>query len=201
MTHCVLPSATLSGDSRTRTYGEPEKPPLGPAYLEVVRGASATGVIQLQQTVTLGRDEDCEGRFPVTGVSRRHARVVREAAGGLRLVDLGSRNGTFLNGRRVEQAELRSGDELRMGPVVLRLRLVGDGRDALSSNAGTEAQAQLSPREREVAELVAEGLTNAEIGDRLGISGGTVGRHLANIYRRLEIHSRAALARLVSGAP
>jgi DNA-binding NarL/FixJ family response regulator len=48
-----------------------------------------------------------------------------------------------------------------------------------------------------VAQLVAEGLTNGEIADRLAISAGTVGRHLANIYKRLDIHSRAALTRLV----
>ena len=191
----------MSGEPRTRTYREAEQPPLGPAYLEILRGASATGVIQIKAAVTLGREDGCDGRFPVTGVSRRHARIVRQPDGSLRLLDLGSRNGTFLNGRRIEQAELRGGDEIRMGPVVLKLRLVGDGRGALPPHAGGGAYEQLSPREREVAELVAEGLTNGEIGDRLGISGGTVGRHLANIYRRLDIHSRAALARLVSSGP
>jgi DNA-binding NarL/FixJ family response regulator len=78
--------------------------------------------------------------------------------------------------------------------VVLRLRFVGDDADAPVSPALEE----LSDRELEVAQLVAEGLTNGEIGDRLSISAGTVGRHLANIYKRLDIHSRAALTRLVT---
>ena len=56
----------------------------------------------------------------------------------------------------------------------------------------------MSGREREVAALTADGLTNGEIGERLGISAGTVGRHLANIYKRLGIHSRAALAALAA---
>jgi DNA-binding NarL/FixJ family response regulator len=57
---------------------------------------------------------------------------------------------------------------------------------------------ELSAREYEVACLVADGLTNAEIGRKLHISPATVGRHLSNIYERLSIHSRAALAKYVT---
>jgi DNA-binding NarL/FixJ family response regulator len=55
----------------------------------------------------------------------------------------------------------------------------------------------LSPREREVAELVAAGLTNSEIADRLTLSVRTVTSHLDHIYTRLGINGRAALARYV----
>ncbi|HEY3009244.1 MAG TPA: AAA family ATPase [Micromonosporaceae bacterium] len=55
----------------------------------------------------------------------------------------------------------------------------------------------LSGREEEVARLVAQGLTNAEVGERLFISPRTVTTHLQNIYRRLELPSRAALIRYV----
>lgn len=55
----------------------------------------------------------------------------------------------------------------------------------------------LTPRQREVVLLVAEGLTNAEIARRLWISPGTVRRHLENAFARLEVHTRtAAVARL-----
>ena len=53
----------------------------------------------------------------------------------------------------------------------------------------------LTRREREVLALVAEGLTNAEIGARLWISGGTVRRHLENVYAKLEVHTRTAAVR------
>lgn len=59
----------------------------------------------------------------------------------------------------------------------------------------------LSRRELEVALLVAEGLTNAEIAERLTVSVRTVTSHLDHIYTRLGINSRVALARYVVGEP
>ncbi|MCA1842464.1 MAG: helix-turn-helix transcriptional regulator, partial [Actinobacteria bacterium] len=59
----------------------------------------------------------------------------------------------------------------------------------------------LSRREAEVALLVAEGLTNAEIAERLTVSVRTVTSHLDHIYSRLGINSRAALARHVATQP
>ena len=53
----------------------------------------------------------------------------------------------------------------------------------------------LTPRENEVLILIAEGLTNSEIGDQLEISVKTVDRHRENIMRKLDIHSRIDLAK------
>jgi DNA-binding CsgD family transcriptional regulator len=55
----------------------------------------------------------------------------------------------------------------------------------------------LSEREIEIARLVADGLTNPEIADRLFISQRTVTTHLQHIYRRLGVTSRTGLARYV----
>ncbi|MEU6969871.1 response regulator transcription factor [Kitasatospora aureofaciens] len=52
----------------------------------------------------------------------------------------------------------------------------------------------LTEREREIAELVADGATNAEIGARLFISPGTVKNHLANIQRKLGARNRVGVA-------
>lgn len=54
---------------------------------------------------------------------------------------------------------------------------------------------RLSPREWEVLRLVAEGLTSAETGRRLGISARTVETHRASLMRKLDIDSQAALVR------
>ena len=58
----------------------------------------------------------------------------------------------------------------------------------------------LTRREHEVVMLVAEGLTNAQIAERLWISPGTVRRHLENVYAKLGVHTRtAAVARTRDG--
>jgi DNA-binding CsgD family transcriptional regulator len=52
----------------------------------------------------------------------------------------------------------------------------------------------LTPRERELLELVADGKSNAEIAEQLWISAGTVRKHLDNVYAKLGVHSRTAAA-------
>ncbi len=70
------------------------------------------------------------------------------------------------------------------------------GADALISAAprggGPRAQGALSPRELEVLRLVAEGLSDSEIAQRLVVSPHTVHRHVANVRRKLRLPSRAA---------
>ncbi|MDP9368759.1 MAG: response regulator transcription factor, partial [Chloroflexota bacterium] len=56
----------------------------------------------------------------------------------------------------------------------------------------------LSEREVEVLRLVAQGLTNAEIGERLYLSPRTVGAHVYNIYRKVGVSSRAAATRFAA---
>jgi non-specific serine/threonine protein kinase len=68
--------------------------------------------------------------------------------------------------------------------------------DALppSPSAGSMAASALSPREREVALLVAQGRTNREIAEQLVISEGTARVHVSHILDRLGLRSRAQLA-------
>ena len=54
----------------------------------------------------------------------------------------------------------------------------------------------LTPRERRVLALAAEGLTTAQIADRLGIRPSTAAGHLGGIYRKLRMQSRADLTAL-----
>jgi DNA-binding NarL/FixJ family response regulator len=56
----------------------------------------------------------------------------------------------------------------------------------------------LTPTERQVAELVAEGRSNKEVAAALVVSPKTVDGHLSNIYAKLGIHSRTQLARRIA---
>ncbi|MGN9913873.1 response regulator transcription factor [Phytohabitans sp. LJ34] len=60
--------------------------------------------------------------------------------------------------------------------------------------------AVLTRRERQVADLVAEGYTNRQIGHDLFLSVKTVERHLARIFSKLDITARAKLAAMVARA-
>ena len=55
----------------------------------------------------------------------------------------------------------------------------------------------LTEREREVLDLLAEGLTNSQIAEKLFISANTVKRHLKSVFEKLEVSNRAAAAALV----
>ncbi len=59
----------------------------------------------------------------------------------------------------------------------------------------------LTARERQVAELVAEGLSNRAIAKRLGLSDRTVEHHVAAVFAKLDLRSRAELAALIAGRP
>jgi two-component system response regulator NreC len=54
---------------------------------------------------------------------------------------------------------------------------------------------ELTPRQREVLRLVADGLTSQKVGEELGLSARTVDRHIENMLRRLKMHSRVELVR------
>lgn len=58
-----------------------------------------------------------------------------------------------------------------------------------------ETSERLTRREREVIQLVDEGLTNAQIAAQLWISAGTVRRHLENVFAKLGVHTRTAAVR------
>ena len=58
--------------------------------------------------------------------------------------------------------------------------------------------ASLTAREAEVLRLVAQGLSNAEVGERLFLSPRTVGQHLRSIYNKLGVDNRTAATRLAT---
>jgi pSer/pThr/pTyr-binding forkhead associated (FHA) protein len=72
----------------------------------------------------IGRGADAQIRLPDTGVSRRHVDV-QLAHGQVAAEDLGSTNGTLVNGRRIGRQPLADGDVIRIGHSVLVYRQDG----------------------------------------------------------------------------
>ena len=98
----------------------------------------------------IGRREDCDLRIPLSDVSRKHCRVILDGET-IKVEDLGSSNGTYRNGERVQQAELSAGDTLQVGPVVFVLQVDGFPADedlkpvALQSTATDDTKAGGAP--------------------------------------------------------
>lgn len=68
--------------------------------------------------LVVGRDDSADIVVPSPEISRRHAEITRNAAGELEINDLGSMNGTFVNGNRRDRSLVRRGDKIRLGPHI-----------------------------------------------------------------------------------
>jgi two-component system cell cycle response regulator len=101
-----------------------KRAPKGPvprdrATLTLLSGASAGAIFSLNEDENIiGRARECVVRVDDPGISRKHARVVREAPRVFVVSDLGSRNGTFVNAARIEKHQLVEGDRITIGPNV-----------------------------------------------------------------------------------
>ena len=89
-----------------------------------------------EATIVLGRSRECQVRLPDADTSRQHAKIVCER-GRFVLHDLGSTNGTFVNGERIEQRELRPGDRLQIGANMVTFCQVSGGLDVPDDGAKT----------------------------------------------------------------
>lgn len=114
-----------------------------------------------------------------------------------RMLDAGASG--YIPKRAAPEDLLRAIRTVQQGEVFLHSSVAAAlVKDYLQRGGGATEAAPLSgltEREREVLMLIAEGLTNKQIGQRLGISPKTVARHRDNITRKLDLSSRAELTR------
>jgi diguanylate cyclase (GGDEF)-like protein len=90
------------------------------ALLTVVNGGGAGRVHPVRDDETIiGRGKECQMRIDDAGTSRRHARITQSRDGRHVVEDMGSTNGTFVNGRRIQRHELQSGERIHIGPNVI----------------------------------------------------------------------------------
>ncbi len=102
--------------------------------LTVMAGLDEGQVFALDRAETLiGRGRDVHVGMSDPGVSRRHARIVRIDGPRYVLEDLASQNGVFVNGKKIEVAELAPGDRFQIGPtLVLRFSFAAVDEEALA---------------------------------------------------------------------
>ncbi len=123
----------------------------------------------IRDVTVFGRREDSDFRIPLSDISRKHCRLVRDTENdSLRIEDLGSSNGTFVNGNRVSDAEVHAGDTIGVGPVTFVLQVNGlpaeDEMQPIMSAGGaaTAPAATAAVAEDEAAELTADQLESTD---------------------------------------
>lgn len=73
---------------------------------------------------TIGRRHSCDLCIPLTSVSKKHCQLNHDG-GVLKIRDLDSRNGTYLNGKRINEAVIQAGDSIKIGPLTFMLQIDG----------------------------------------------------------------------------
>lgn len=115
-------AATLAPGALTSVAAEPAE------QLLITAGTSIGRRLTLSDELVIGRTVSGDGRLSDDReVSRRHARIVRDATGQLTIEDLRSANGTLVNGEPVHgRRVLKVGDSIRIGTTTLRLTAGGE---------------------------------------------------------------------------
>ena len=105
---------------------------------EIVEGGEVVDTRELDRDVVkIGKLASSHLRLDYPSVSRIHAVIERSGDGGYSVIDLGSAEGTYVNGEQVTKSEVGSGDELRFGDAVVRLQFM----EAAAQQAGAAAGA------------------------------------------------------------
>ena len=90
-----------------------------------------------RETSIIGRGDECTLRVPLLNVSRQHCELIL-GEDELRVRDLASSNGTYVNNRRINETALKAGDRLVIGPVVFTVQI--DGQPPEITPIKTKAQ-------------------------------------------------------------
>ncbi len=119
-------------------------PPQAPCLI-VTSGDFALGLtFRLRGAMVIGRTVGCDIVLSEENVSRRHAKIMVDAAGKVEIVDLGSANGIVVDGRRVERAVLEEGARFGIGRATLLLLQMDDVDALMARNQGVRASERRS---------------------------------------------------------
>jgi len=97
--------------------------------------------LRMDREITIGRSSELDMVLIEDMVSRRHAKI-QTAAGQVAIMDLGSTNGTFVNGEKIKKLRLKEGDRILIGTSIIKLVTV----DPNSTVSEQEAKSQLEKR-------------------------------------------------------
>jgi len=126
----IVSEPTQTATRNVRKAGSREAMALLIVHHDDPQFIGSTAVLPRRGEMVLGRDSDAFAPGALAGarVSRRHCELKLSGAHGVVVQDLESRNGTFVNARQVDRAELQAGDVLAMGRTLMVLLPLDSGR-------------------------------------------------------------------------
>jgi pSer/pThr/pTyr-binding forkhead associated (FHA) protein len=95
------------------------------ALVRVTAEGETQRVVLGKDRTVIGRQEGCQLRIPIAGVSRTHCEILIQG-GSITIKDLGSSNGTYVNQERVTQQPLAPGDLVSLGGQVFLVQVNGE---------------------------------------------------------------------------
>jgi len=176
----------------------------GDPFLEVWAQGRREVIPLNADRVTIGRSTSSDVTVADATVSRLHA-VLERYPGGWSVRDVGSANGTFVNGARVlGETRLQPGDEITVG--VARLSFRAFGVEPASETIGTDGPPVLTRRERDVLLALCRPLVGAtafpevptirELAAQFVVSEAAIKQHLLNLYDKFGISTRGESRRI-----
>ena len=160
-----------------------------------IHGPKAGHRINLdQEELTLGRGAKNDVVLDDSLVSRVHAILMRRG-GVFLLEDLGSHNGTHLNDERLHGIrQVQHGDRIGIGKSRMMFEDPSQLTDEKTeiSDASEFAPSAFTQRQIQVLRLMARGLSNKQIGERLFVSERTAKAYVSSIFEKLQVQKRAA---------
>ncbi|MBK6849734.1 MAG: GGDEF domain-containing protein [Proteobacteria bacterium] len=89
------------------------------AYVMMLAGSQVGQMFKIEGEMVIGRDPRCTVPITDDGISRQHVRLSEGPHGQIMITDLGSRNGTLVNGERVQSMALKDGDRIHIGSTTI----------------------------------------------------------------------------------
>ena len=113
----------------------------------------------------LGRRHDCDLCVPLMIVSRRHCQLTANSEA-VKIRDLDSQSGTFLNGKRISDGVLKAGDYLTIGPLTFQVRIDGKPEQAVPPpRAKPASAAKKAPAPKAPPKKPADSVPELELDD------------------------------------
>ncbi|WP_146502520.1 SpoIIE family protein phosphatase [Rubinisphaera italica] len=156
--------------------------------LVILQGGQAVPHLLPENDVVIGRLPECDLQLDSNMVSRRHAKV-SYSGNAFQLEDMGSGNGTFLNGKRIEKTEvLTHGDRLKLGPILLRFE------DEAHSKTEPEAETY-----DDHGDFGVDVDTESESGTIMGVVDNASGFGLLDVRPEVKLKAIIEISRALAG--